>query len=106
MVAWSAPRCIVQFNEPGTSADGHEISFATNTLGFFALTSLLAPVLERSAPSRVINVSSGGMYLGTPSTRILRGSGVTTAVLIEPIETVGLHGIACVLCEGHAAHVR
>ncbi len=54
----------MQFNEPGKSADGHEISFATNTLGFFALTSLLAPVLERSAPSRVINVSSCGMYLG------------------------------------------
>ena len=48
------------------SADGHEINFATNTLGTFALTKLMQPVLEEtargaSAPVRVITVSSGGM---------------------------------------------
>ena len=53
-----------QFNERSKSADGYEASFATNTLGFFVLTLLLEPVLKRSAPSRVINVSSGGMYTG------------------------------------------
>jgi dehydrogenase/reductase SDR family member 12 len=44
------------------SADGHELMFATHVLAPFALTSLLADVLKASAPARVINVSSGGMY--------------------------------------------
>jgi NAD(P)-dependent dehydrogenase (short-subunit alcohol dehydrogenase family) len=44
------------------SADGIEMTFATNVVGPFLLTGLLAPLLEASAPSRVINVSSGGMY--------------------------------------------
>lgn len=47
-----------------TSTDGLELSFATNTLGAFALTRQLEPVLKRSSPSRVIFVSSGGMYSG------------------------------------------
>ncbi len=50
------------------SADGHELMFATHVLAPFALTALLSGLLERSAPSRVINVSSGGMYgQGIPS---------------------------------------
>jgi NAD(P)-dependent dehydrogenase (short-subunit alcohol dehydrogenase family) len=47
-----------------SSADGLELSFATNTLGAYHLTRLLEPVLKRSAPSRVVFVSSGGMYIG------------------------------------------
>lgn len=44
------------------SADGYESSFATNSLGTFALTEMLLPVLEKSTPdARVITVSSGGM---------------------------------------------
>ena len=46
-----------------TSADGLEMTFAVNTLGYFLLTELLLPLLKTSAPSRVLNVSSGGMYL-------------------------------------------
>jgi dehydrogenase/reductase SDR family protein 12 len=42
--------------------EGFELTFATNVLGPFLLTSLLLPALRRAAPSRVINVSSGGMY--------------------------------------------
>jgi NAD(P)-dependent dehydrogenase (short-subunit alcohol dehydrogenase family) len=49
-------------SERETSVDGYELSFATNVLGPFLLTSLLVPLLEDSAPSRIINVSSGGMY--------------------------------------------
>ena len=49
--------------ERQTSADGLEKTFATNTLGYFLLTELLLPRLKASAPSRVINVSSGGQYL-------------------------------------------
>jgi NAD(P)-dependent dehydrogenase (short-subunit alcohol dehydrogenase family) len=42
--------------------EGFELTFATNVLGPFLLTALLVPSLAASAPSRVINVSSGGMY--------------------------------------------
>ena len=44
------------------SADGIELTLATNVIGPFLLTQLLIPMLERSAPSRIVNVSSGGMY--------------------------------------------
>ncbi len=44
------------------SPDGIELTFATNVLGPFLLTSLLTGLLAESAPARVINVSSGGMY--------------------------------------------
>lgn len=45
-----------------SSADGHELMFATHVLAPFALTAWLRELLERSAPARVLNVSSGGMY--------------------------------------------
>ena len=44
------------------SADGHELMFATHVLAPHALISWTRALLERSAPARVINVSSGGMY--------------------------------------------
>ena len=44
------------------SAQGFELTFATNALGPFLLTESLLEPLERAAPSRVIFVSSGGMY--------------------------------------------
>ncbi len=40
------------------TADGLEITFATNHLAPFLLTSLLRGLLERSAPARVVTVSS------------------------------------------------
>ncbi|MDQ6822050.1 MAG: SDR family NAD(P)-dependent oxidoreductase [Actinomycetota bacterium] len=52
----------VMSERPAVSPDGIELTLATNVVGPFLLTSLLAPLLERSAPSRVVNVSSGGMY--------------------------------------------
>lgn len=42
--------------------EGFELTFATNVLGPFLLTGLLLPALRRGAPSRIVNVSSGGMY--------------------------------------------
>ena len=44
------------------TSDGVELTFATNVLGPFLLTSLLLPALLAAEPSRVITVSSGGMY--------------------------------------------
>jgi NAD(P)-dependent dehydrogenase (short-subunit alcohol dehydrogenase family) len=40
------------------TADGLETMFATNHLGPFLLTGLLTRLLERSAPARVVTVSS------------------------------------------------
>lgn len=63
------PRLDVLVNNAGLlpaertlSPDGIEVAFATNVLGPFLLTNMLIPLLEKSAPSRIISVSSGGMY--------------------------------------------
>ena len=42
--------------------EGIELTFATNVLGPFLLTRLLEGPLRRGAPSRIVWVSSGGMY--------------------------------------------
>ncbi len=61
------PRLDVLINNAGVSrgpqpwarnADGIEITFATNVLGYFLLTVLLLPALRQSAPARVVNVAS------------------------------------------------
>lgn len=44
------------------TAEGIELTLATNLVGPFLLTYLLLPRLRRSPAARVINVSSGGMY--------------------------------------------
>ncbi len=49
----------VWFSDRRTSADGHELTFATNVLGPHLLTQLLEPRLAAGAPSRVVNVVSG-----------------------------------------------
>jgi dehydrogenase/reductase SDR family protein 12 len=63
------PRLDVLVNNAGvmpaqrtSSSDGHELMFATHVLAPFALMALLRELLERSAPARVINVGSGGIY--------------------------------------------
>jgi NAD(P)-dependent dehydrogenase (short-subunit alcohol dehydrogenase family) len=40
------------------TADGIELTFATNYLAYFLLTHELLPLLTRSAPARIVNVSS------------------------------------------------
>jgi NAD(P)-dependent dehydrogenase (short-subunit alcohol dehydrogenase family) len=42
------------------SADGYELTFAVNYLAPFLLTRRLLPMIERSAPSRIVNVTSAG----------------------------------------------
>lgn len=53
----------VMFTPFEQTHDGFELQFGTNHLGHFLLTALLAPALVRGAPSRVVNVSSGGHKL-------------------------------------------
>jgi len=65
----SNPRLDVLVNNAGVlppkrtqTEEGFELTFATNVLGPFLLTAKLVPAVGKAAPSRVINVSSGGMY--------------------------------------------
>jgi NAD(P)-dependent dehydrogenase (short-subunit alcohol dehydrogenase family) len=44
--------------------EGIEKSFATNYLGPFTLTNELLPILKKTAPSRIINISSGIHQIG------------------------------------------
>lgn len=48
------------------TAQGFELQLGTNHLGHFALTTALLPALERSAPARVVVVSSGLHTRGKP----------------------------------------
>jgi len=65
-----------------TSVDGHEINFATNTLGVYALTKGLEPALKASGTpeqkSRVIMVSSGGAYTSGLEVDDLEGASLST----------------------------
>ncbi|MCY7297898.1 MAG: SDR family NAD(P)-dependent oxidoreductase [Ilumatobacteraceae bacterium] len=44
------------------SPEGTELTVASQVVGPFLLTTLLLPLLVRSAPARVLTMSSGGMY--------------------------------------------
>ena len=46
------------------TVDGLETILATNHLGPFLLTNLLLPVLTKSAPARIVTVSSGAQAMG------------------------------------------
>lgn len=50
------------FGRRQSTVDGIERSLAVNLISPFLLTTLLIPKLRESAPSRIINVASGGMY--------------------------------------------
>ncbi len=49
-------------HEYTVTGEGNEMTLATHVLSPFLLTRALRPLLEASAPSRVIVVASGGMY--------------------------------------------
>ncbi|CAH8874607.1 unnamed protein product [Trichobilharzia szidati] len=46
------------------TVDGFEMTMGVNYFGPFLLTELLLPLIKRSAPSRIINLSSMGHYAG------------------------------------------
>jgi len=49
---------LVSEKTPVRTAEGVEVTFATNLLGPFYLTNLLLPCLERSSSARIVNVAS------------------------------------------------
>ncbi|KAL1253245.1 hypothetical protein QQF64_017938 [Cirrhinus molitorella] len=55
------------------TADGLEITFATNHVGPFLLTSLLLDLLKKSAPARIVNVSSMNHWRGEVNFDHFRG---------------------------------
>jgi NAD(P)-dependent dehydrogenase (short-subunit alcohol dehydrogenase family) len=66
------PRLDVLVNNAGqvnktrrVTAEGIEMTFAVNHLGYFLLTNLLLDLLVRSAPARIISVASIGHRRGT-----------------------------------------
>ncbi|KAJ6658572.1 hypothetical protein lerEdw1_019960 [Lerista edwardsae] len=55
------------------TAEGLELTFATNFLGAFLLTNLLLGAMKASAPARIVNVSSYRHYSGKVNIRLLSG---------------------------------
>lgn len=53
------------FKDYGKTVDGLEQTFAVNHLGYFLLTNLLLELLVKSAPARIVSVSSTGHYQGS-----------------------------------------
>lgn len=47
-------------NQREVSEDGHELRFAVNYLSHFLLTQKLLPLLVKSAPARIVNITSVG----------------------------------------------
>lgn len=52
------------FQQRRENVTGIEMTLALNHLGYFLLTNLLVDILQKSAPARVINVSSGLHKMG------------------------------------------
>jgi len=76
------PRLDVLVNNAGAffwsrrqSADGFEMTFALNHLGYFLLTHLLLDTLKASAPARIVNVSSGAHHAAELDFDDLHGQG-------------------------------
>ncbi len=62
------------FPERAVTSEGIERTFALDLLGHYVLTEALIPRLEASAPARIVNVTSGGMYTQRISTSDLEAS--------------------------------
>lgn len=52
------------------TSEGLDGALATNLLGFYRLTTGLTPLLKASAPSRVVNVVSAGMFTRVSGGRV------------------------------------
>lgn len=61
------------FGERKLTVDGLEYTFALNHLAYFLLTNLLLDILQKSAPARIVNLSSGAQQMGTINFDDLQG---------------------------------
>src|SRR5262249_19682322 len=52
------------FSDYAKSADGIEMTFALNHIGYFALTTALLDLLRKTAGARVVSTSSGAHSMG------------------------------------------
>ncbi|XP_066502359.1 retinol dehydrogenase 12-like [Hoplias malabaricus] len=61
----------------GITSDGLEVSFATNHIGPFLLTNLLLDLLKKSAPARIVNISSLVQWKGKVDFSHFHGENLT-----------------------------
>ena len=54
----------IQLRKLTRTSEGHDMLLAVNHLGPFLLTNLLLPLLQASAPSRIVNVASDAHRMG------------------------------------------
>ncbi|MGH0190746.1 UNVERIFIED_CONTAM: hypothetical protein FKN15_050236 [Acipenser sinensis] len=76
------------------TSEGLELSFATNHLGPFLLTNLLLDLMKRSAPARIINVSSANHWRGVVDFSHFHGENLTY-LLDSVYNHTKLHNILC-----------
>ncbi|XP_073323819.1 retinol dehydrogenase 11 isoform X2 [Pagrus major] len=74
--------------------DGLDMSFATNVLGPFLLTNLLLDLIKRSAPARIVNVSSMNHKKGEVDFAHFRGENLTY-FMDKVYNNTKLHNIIC-----------
>lgn len=60
--------------ERSDTSEGFESAFATNVLGGFVLIDELLPAILRAPQGRIVEVSSGGMYLQKLNLKVLQGN--------------------------------
>ncbi|XP_063781610.1 retinol dehydrogenase 11-like isoform X2 [Pseudophryne corroboree] len=75
--------------------EGLEVSFATNHLGPFLLTHLLLDLLKRTAPSRIVFLSSFMHMLGWIDTSNLRGKNMEWNMMNNTYDCTKLMNIIC-----------
>ncbi|XP_066428925.1 retinol dehydrogenase 12-like [Eleutherodactylus coqui] len=77
------------------SAEGLEITFATNHLGAFLLTNLLLDLLKRTAPSRIVFLSSFMQGLGNIDTSNLWGKNMEKKKMNDSYNDTKLMNTIC-----------
>ncbi|KAM6979565.1 retinol dehydrogenase 12 [Aplochiton taeniatus] len=78
----------------GITKDGLEVSFATNHVGPFLLTNLLLDLMKRSAPARIVNVSSVNHWRGKVDFSHFRGENLVYT-MDEVYNHTKLHNVLC-----------
>ncbi|XP_010879156.1 retinol dehydrogenase 12 isoform X1 [Esox lucius] len=76
------------------TSDGLEVSFATNHVGPFLLTNLLLDLLKRSAPARIVNVSSVNHWRGKVDFSHFKGENLSYG-MDSVYNHTKLHNIIC-----------